>query len=76
MRALKLAVVSLLIWGLTLLWPEINQVLRVPAMIGLSLALGAISLAYALVQRVHRPHQDPRSGQDHPSHPVPAIATR
>jgi hypothetical protein len=28
------------------------------------------------VQRVHRPHHDLRSGQDHPSHPVPAIATR
>jgi hypothetical protein len=76
MRSLKLIGLGVLIWGLSLLWPDINQVLRLPVMISLSIGLGAISLAYVLVQRFHRPPHDKSSGQDQPSRPIPVIAAR
>lgn len=75
MKGLKLVGLGIAIWGLSLLWPEINLVLT-PLMIGLVLGLGAITLAYVLVQRLDHGHNGDSAGQDHPSHPIPVALPR
>lgn len=76
MKALKLVGLGVVIWGLGLLWPEVNHLLRTPVMIGMTLGLGMVALSYVLIQRLNYRHPDNGSGQDHPSHPMPIAATR
>lgn len=68
MKGLKIIGLGVVIWGLSLLWPEVNPVLTPPVMIGGMLGLGvAALLAYVLVKRLdQRPDRD-EAGQDHPS---------
>jgi hypothetical protein len=68
MKGLKLVGMSVVIWGLSLLWPDVNLVLTPPVMIGVVLGLGATALlAYILVQRLDQRHDHEEAGQDHPS---------
>lgn len=76
MKALRLVGLGIVIWGLSLLWPEVNQVLTPWAMIGMALGLGAVALAYILVQRLGHEHNDGGAGQDHRSRPIPVVVTR
>jgi len=67
-KGLKIIGLGVVIWGLSLLWPEVNPVLTPPVMIGVVLGLGvAALLAYVLVQCLdQRPDRD-GAGQDCPS---------
>lgn len=76
MKALRTIGLGIVIWGLSLVWPEINLMLTPPAMIGLLLALGGTALGYLLSQRLdHNPNGD-STGQDHPTHPMPMALAR
>jgi hypothetical protein len=66
MKMLRLVGLGIAIWGLSLLWPEVNQILTPRVVIGMTLGLGALVLAYTWAQRI-----DNNAGQDHPSHPTP-----
>ena len=76
MKVLRLVGLGSLIWGLSWLWPEINQLLTAPVMIGLTVGLGAITLAYVVISRLDHSDDSHHAGQDHPSRPVPVAATR
>jgi hypothetical protein len=68
MKELKLAGLGVAIWGLGLLWPEVNLVLAPPAMIGVVVVL----VAYALDQHLDQRHdQEHKAGQDYPPQPTP-----
>jgi hypothetical protein len=67
MKGLKIVGLGVVIWGLSLLWPDVNLVLTPLAMIGIVLGLGvATLLARVLVQHLDQSHDD-EAGQDHPS---------
>jgi hypothetical protein len=64
-KGLKVVGMSVVIWGLSLLWPEVNLVLTLPIMIGVVLGLGAGALlARVLVQRLDQRHDGEEAGQD------------
>lgn len=76
MRVLRLVGLGIVIWSLSLLWPQVNQLLTSSVVIGLVFGLGAVTLAYVLVRRFNHDYQDNGTGQDHSTHPVPAAVTR
>jgi hypothetical protein len=76
MKAFKLASLGILIWGLGLVWPQVNQVLTVPLMLGLILGLTVAVLVQVLVVRIGYGHSRNGAGQDHPSRPLPVVVTR
>ena len=78
MKGLKLVGLGIAIWGLSLLWPEVNLVLTLPVMIGVVLGLGVASLlAYVLGQRLDQRHDcnSDGAGQVHLSPTIPAVLT-
>lgn len=70
------------IWGLSLLWPEVNLVLTLPVLAGLVLALAATILAYILgyyhsqIDRgqMYRHHDIKQKHSSRPSRPVPPLS--
>jgi hypothetical protein len=76
MRALKLVGLGIALWGLSLLWPEVNWALTPPVMMGLVLGLGAAALAYVVSQRLDGRHNGDGAGQDHPTRPIPVVVVR
>jgi hypothetical protein len=68
MKGLKIVGLGVVIWGLSLLWPDVHLVLTPLAMIGVVLGLGtATLLARVSVQRLDQRHDGEEAGQDHPS---------
>jgi hypothetical protein len=68
MKGLKLIGLGVMIWGLSLLWPEVNTVLKPPVMMGVVLGFGAAALlVYILSQRLDQRHDRDGAEQDHPS---------
>jgi hypothetical protein len=76
MNVIRIAGLGIAIWGLSLVWPQVNQVLTPPVMIVATLGLGVAALGYALVRHLDDQHEDSSAGQDHPSRPMPITATR
>ena len=58
MKSLKILSVGLAIWGIMLLWPEVNLLLTPPVMIALAIGLSAVSFAYFLGLRFGQPERD------------------
>lgn len=75
MRVLRFVGLGIVIWSLSLLWPQVNQ-LTSSVVIGLVFGLGSVTLAYVLVRRFNHDYQDNSAGQDHSTHPMPATVTR
>lgn len=72
-KLLKIIVLGMAIWGLSLMWPEINGVLTPQATLGLIAGLGAAGLAHILSQQSkHRPSQH-QVRRDHSSRPTLAV---
>ena len=63
MKSLKILGVGLTIWGITLLWPEVNLLLTPPVMIVLAIGLSAVSFAYFLGLRFGQPNGNGDMGQ-------------
>ena len=75
MKVLKVMGLGLGIWGLALLWPDINRLLTGPVMLLLVLTLSTLKLIFVLGRSVgHQQNNKPKGRvQDHPSHPIPVI---
>lgn len=72
---------GLLIWGLSLLWPDLNRILTEPVMLKLSVGLGAMMFVYEIIQHLvhHRDNHQPKEHSTHHrhnSHPVPRVLPR
>jgi hypothetical protein len=76
MKVLKLAGLGIVIWGLSLIWPEVNQFLTAPVMIGMLFGLGGVTVAYVLVRRFNHDFSDKSANQDHGTQPVPLAMIR
>jgi hypothetical protein len=76
MKALKIVGLGIVTWGLSLLWPQINQLLAPPIVVGVILGLSVGACAYVMIQRLDHDHNDSGTSHDHTSRPMPAIATR
>ena len=76
MRVLKFVGLGIIIWGLSMVWPQVNQLLTPPIMSGIALGLGAVTFAYVTIRRLDRDQIDTGTSQDHPTHPMPVTATR
>ena len=77
MRLLRFVGLGIVIWGLSLLWPQVNQALTPPVMMGVILGLGAATLAYVLIQRInHDDHHSSTAGQDQSTRPIPMTVVR
>jgi len=78
MKVLRLAGLGVLgtaIWGLSLVWPEVNLMLTPSVMMGLVLGLAALAAIYILSQ--HRAPEDNNIGRNnHPSRPIPVVQMR
>src|SRR5262245_2919897 len=72
MKLLKIVGIGLAIWGITLLWPEINLLLTAPAMTILAVGVGAVILAYGLGQYFGQPDGNGNHGQPLPHYPTQA----
>lgn len=75
-KLLKLAGLGVVIWGLSLIWPQANQLLTSWVMIGLALGLGAVAVAYVLLRWLDHRHEGDGTSQDHPTHPRPITVAR
>jgi len=79
MKALKIISLGLALWGVTLIWPEINQHLTEPVTLKLIGGLGLVMLAYIIAQHLdwghdhqqHPSNQTRSSKPNHISRPVP-----
>jgi phosphate/sulfate permease len=76
MNVIRIAGLGIAIWGLSLAWPQVNQVLTAPMMIAATMGLGVAALGYALLRHFDDHHEDSSAGQDHPSRPMPITAIR
>jgi hypothetical protein len=75
MKLLKILSVGLVLWGLTLLWPEINFWLTPPMMVALVIGLSAVSFAYFLGFRFGQPNGNGNTGQHQYAHAVQAATS-
>ena len=74
-KGLKFVGLGVAIWGLSLLWPEVNLILTPPMMMGVVLGLGtAALLVYVLSQLLDQRH-DRNSGGAGQVHLSPTIPT-
>jgi F0F1-type ATP synthase assembly protein I len=74
MRVLKWVILGIAIWGLGLLWPEVNQIRGWPVIVGLVLGLGATILVHILDKATTTGHKGDDTRQ--PSRPVPVAIIR
>ena len=72
MKSLKILSVGIVVWGLTLLWPEVNLWLTPPVMVTLAIGLSAVSFAYFLGLRFGQPNGNGNTGS---TFYAPAIQT-
>jgi hypothetical protein len=78
MKGLKFVGLGVAIWGLSLLWPEVNLMLTPPVMIKGVLGLGAaVLLVYVLSQLLDQRHDrtSDGAGQVHLSPTIPTVLT-
>lgn len=69
MKVARAVILGSVIWGMTLLWPNINQLLTPSSSVRFVLALGAILL---IDEVVHHLRHQPESGGHHHSKPIVA----
>lgn len=79
LNLLKWLSLGIAIWGITLVWPEINLILTLPVMAGLVLALTAIILVgyyHSRIDQSKAPCRDQGKPKhsSRPSRPVPPLS--
>ncbi len=82
LKVLNWVGLGVVIWSLSLLWPEINFILTPPVMVGLALILGALILAYILgyyhsqidQSQLRRGDENRQKHSSRPSRPVPPLS--
>jgi hypothetical protein len=75
MKGLRMVSLGMAIWGLSMVWPEVNRVLTPPLMSGLGLGLGVVILIYDLSRHLGWHHPNHGAGQNH-SGSIPVGLTR
>jgi phosphate/sulfate permease len=75
-KVLRLAGVVLAVWGLGLLWPEVNQVFLSWLTVVVTSLLGAMVLASVLVRRLDNSHDENGADSDQPTRPMPVSAAQ
>lgn len=60
MQRLKIIGLGVIIWALSLFWPEINLILTETLMLKLVLGLGLGIWLYILIQQPDQPHHPPK----------------
>jgi hypothetical protein len=73
MKMLKLAGLGIAIWGLSLVWTEVNLILTPSMTIGLVLGLGVVAAVYRLSQRRCPQDTDHTTRHTHPTRPIPVL---
>jgi len=73
MKILRLAGLGIAIWGLSLVWTEVNLILTPSTMVGLILGLGTVAVIYGLSQRRCREDTDHTPRHTHPTRPIPVM---
>jgi hypothetical protein len=76
MKSLKIFSVGLVIWGMTLVWPEVNGALSPLVMIVLAIGLSAVSFAYFLGLRFGQPDGNGNPVQNLYTAPQPVASGR
>lgn len=76
MKMVKIISLGAVIWSLSLLWPEINQVANDSVLISLGLVLCLVMLIYNLVQSLHRRDNHHRPGRHHLIRPASKVLPR
>jgi hypothetical protein len=76
MKLLRMAGIGITIWGLTLVWVEVNLALRLSVIGGLILAWAAVWLIDILAHRLMLIRSQVPSKHDRPTRPVPVAASR
>ncbi|MCB0154038.1 MAG: hypothetical protein KDF65_04510 [Anaerolineae bacterium] len=70
MKVLKIISLGLALWGMTLIWPEVNQHLTEPVTLKLIGGLSLVMLAYIIAQHLdwgHHHHHPRPSNSSHAS---------
>ena len=78
MKGLNFVGLGVAIWGLSLLWPEVNLMLTPPIMIEVVLGLGAAALLVYVLSQLLDQHHDRNSdgaGQVYLSPMIPTVLT-
>jgi len=79
-----IALLGAAVWGTSLLWPDVNQVLSAPAMIAGVAALTALLSLSVVAERLSRAHDAGRcrgdscrpAAADQPTRPIPLLLPR
>ena len=70
-KGLQIVGLVIVMWGVTLFWPDINRYLTEPMLVKAILGLALVILVYDWYQHFGRPHNHHHgAGQDHPSNPA------
>lgn len=76
MRVLRFVGLGIVVWSLSLLWPQVNQLLTLPIVSGIGLGLGTVAFGYIIVRYFDHDQGDNGASQDHSSRPFVVTATR
>lgn len=69
-KVVKIIGLGIGIWGLSLIWPEINLGLTDPVLVGLGLGLCLVMLVYSLLRYLDFRDGPRQSKQQHSTRPV------
>ncbi len=73
MKIFGLAVLGIAIWGLSLVWTDVNLFLTPSVMVGLLVGLTVVSVVYRLSQRRCPEDTDHTTRHTHPTRPIPVM---
>jgi hypothetical protein len=75
-KVVRIIGLGIIIWGLSLFWPEINQILPHLLMVRLLFGLSAAVVIYMLIRYLADQHDHPATGQHYPNGSVPKALPR
>ena len=76
MKALRLVVAAIGIWGLALLWPQLNALLTLPVVLAFAAGWGARDLSQLGGRLLGHESRLSQAGHDRPTRPIPVAVAR